>query len=124
MVFGLIGLCEGVLFTPQILHFLSHSHAVRQAAMGPMRMMGLMTPIIAVAMILSEALFGAGNPKFVAVAQFMLVFFVLLPGAYVMGIHLHLGLRGIWLAACMYATFAAVVMTLKFRAGEWKKIRL
>ncbi|HWL89521.1 MAG TPA: MATE family efflux transporter, partial [Polyangiaceae bacterium] len=124
VLFGLIGLCEGVLFTPQLLHFLSHSHAVRQAAMAPMRMMGLMTPIIAVAMILSEALFGAGNPKFVALAQFLLVFFCLLPGAYVLGIVLDLGLRGIWMAACIYVSLAAVVMTLKFRAGGWKKICL
>ncbi|WP_394823380.1 MATE family efflux transporter [Pendulispora albinea] len=124
VLFGLIGLCEGALFTPQLLHFLSHSPAVREAAMLPMRMMGIMTPIIAVAMILSEALFGAGNPKFVAVAQFLLVFFCLLPVSYVLGIVLHLGLLGIWMAACIYAGLAAVVMTLKFRAGAWKKIRL
>jgi len=124
VLFGFIGLCEGVFFTPELLHFLSHSDAVRDAAMLPMRMMGLMTPIIAVAMILSEALFGAGNPKFVAVAQFLLVFCCLLPVAYVLGIVLHLGLLGIWMAACLYAGFAALVMTLKFRGGAWKKIRL
>ncbi|WP_394833206.1 MATE family efflux transporter [Pendulispora rubella] len=124
VLFGFIGLCEGLIFTPQILHFLSHSPAVREAALTPMRMMGVMTPIIAVAMILSEALFGAGNPKFVAVAQFLLVFFCLLPFAYVLGIVLNLGLTGIWAAACIYAGLAAVVMTLKFRAGAWKKIRL
>ena len=76
-LFGVVGLLEGVLFTPQIVHFISHSEAVRAAAIGPMRMMGVVTPIIAVAMILSEALFGAGNTKFVAAAQFCLVFLVL-----------------------------------------------
>ena len=66
---------------------------MRAAAIFPMRIMGIVTPIIAVAMILSEGLFGAGNTKFVAVAQFVLVFGWLVPGAYVLGIVLHLALE-------------------------------
>jgi putative MATE family efflux protein len=123
-IFGVVGLCEGVFFTPQIIHFISHSDAVRAAAMAPMRMMGIVTPVIAVAMILSEALFGAGNPKFVAAAQFCLVFFVLVPLAWLLGIVAKIGLVGMWAAAVAYAVGAACVMTLKFRGGSWKKIVL
>jgi MATE family multidrug resistance protein len=89
-----------------------------------MRIMGTLTPIIAVAMILSEALFGAGNTKFVAAAQFCLVFFLLVPIARVLGVELGVGLNGMWAAAGMYATGAAIVMSLKFRGGSWKKIVL
>jgi Na+-driven multidrug efflux pump len=124
VLFGLVGLCEGVLFTPDIVHFISHSDAVRAVAMTPMRMMGIVTPIIAVAMILSEALFGAGNTKFVAAAQFFLVFMVLVPMAWVLGIATKIGLLGMWIAAVTYAISAACVMTLKFRAGGWKSIKL
>ncbi|MFO0742603.1 MAG: MATE family efflux transporter [Labilithrix sp.] len=123
-LFGVVGLIEGVLFTPQIVHFISHSPAVQNAAMLPMRMMGIITPIIAVAMILSEALFGAGNTKFVAVAQLCLVFGLLVPVAWLFGIKMDAGLSGMWTAAAMYCTSAAVVMTLKFRGGAWKKIVL
>ncbi|MBX3226118.1 MAG: MATE family efflux transporter [Labilithrix sp.] len=124
VLFGVIGLLEGVLFTPQIVHFISHSPAVQHAAMTPMRMMGVITPIIAVAMILSEALFGAGNTKFVAAAQLCLVFGLLVPAAWLLGIKLDVGLNGMWTAAACYCTAAAVVMTLKFRGGTWKKIVL
>jgi MATE family multidrug resistance protein len=124
VLFGVVGLFEGVLFTPQIVHFISDSEAVRQAAIGPMRMMGIVTPIIAVAMILSEALFGAGNPKFVALAQFGMVFLVLVPLAGVLGLLTQLGLMGMWLAVVAYAICAAIVMTLKFRGGAWKLIKL
>ena len=41
VIFGVVGLCEGLLFTPQIVHFISQSEAVRDAAMIPMRMMGV-----------------------------------------------------------------------------------
>ena len=122
LIFGFVGLIEGVLFTPQIVHFFSHSEAVRQVMITPMRMMGIVTPIIAVAMILSEALFGAGNTKFVAVAQFCLVFGVLVPIAWLGGTHF--GLVGMWTAAVVYATCAAVAMLLKFRGGSWKLIKL
>lgn len=124
VLFGVVGLCEGVFFTKAIVHFISHSEAVREAAFMPMRMMGLVTPIIAVAMILSEALFGAGSTKFVAAAQFCLVFLVLVPMAWALGIKANVGLIGMWSAAVAYAACASVVMTLKFKSGTWKEIKL
>lgn len=124
MIFGVVGLVEGVLFPEQIVSFISHSEAVRTAALMPMKMMAWVTPIIAVAMILSEALFGAGNTKFVAAAQFCLVFFLLVPLAWVLGVTTNNGLTGMWVAAVAYAIGAAIVMTLKFRGGAWKHILL
>ena len=124
VIFGVVGLCEGVIFTPQIVHFITDSEGVRAAAVIPMRLMGIVTPIIAVAMILSEALFGAGNTKFVAVAQFCLVFAVLVPMAWLLGIVMHVGLLGMWIGALSYCIGACIVMTLKFRAGSWKSIDL
>jgi multidrug resistance protein, MATE family len=124
VLFGVVGLCEGVLFTEPVVDFLSNSPAVRAAAIFPMRIMGVVTPIIAVALILSEGLFGAGSTRFVAAAQLLLVFGWLVPGAYVLGVVLHLGLNGIWMAAFGYACLAAVVMSAKFAGGSWKKIQL
>jgi putative MATE family efflux protein len=124
VVFGVVGLCEGVLFTPVLVDFVSNSVAVRAAAMFPMRIMGLATPVIAVAMILSEGLFGAGSTKFVAGAQFLLVFGWLVPGAYFLGVERHMALNGIWIAAFGYSCLAAVVMSVKFAGGSWKAIKL
>jgi Na+-driven multidrug efflux pump len=123
-IFGVVGLCEGVIFTPQLVNLITHSEAVRSAIMTPMRMMGIVTPIIAVAMILSEALFGAGNTLFVAIAQLLLVFGVLVPLAWILSLALGVGLLGMWIAAVAYACGAAVVMSLKFHGGSWKAIKL
>ncbi len=92
--------------------------------MVPMRMMGGATPFLAVALIMSEALFGAGNPRFVALAQLALIFGCLLPLAYVLGIVMKLNLLGIWAAACVYGVLAALTMSTKFKLGGWKTIRL
>ena len=124
LLFGVIGLLEGVIFPEQIVRFISRSEAVRAAALMPLKMMAWVTPIIAVAMILSEALFGAGNTKFVAVAQFCLVFFLLVPLAWVLGVTTQHGLSGMWIGAVAYSIGAAIVMSLKFRGGAWKHIEL
>ena len=71
---------------------------------------------------LAEALFGAGNTKFVAAAQFCLVFAVLVPLAWLLSGRN--GLNGMWSAAVAYAIGACIVMTVKFRGGTWKEIKL
>jgi Na+-driven multidrug efflux pump len=124
VIFGLAGLCEGVLFTRPIVNFIASSPAVREAAMMPMRTMGITTPAVAVILIMSEALFGAGNPRFVAVAQFAMIFGVLLPACWLLAIQLGLGLLGIWLAACTYCVLGACLLAWKFGRGEWKHLVL
>jgi putative MATE family efflux protein len=123
IIFGVVGLCEGLLFTHQLVGFIAASDHVASAMIFPMRAMGVATPLIAVAMILTEALFGAGNTRFVAAAQALLIV-CLVTGAYVLGIVLNLGLRGVWIAAFVYACLAAATMTSKFAGGSWKRIKL
>jgi Na+-driven multidrug efflux pump len=122
-IFGIVGLLEA-LFAPQILAFVSHSEAVRAAALLPMQMMGISTPIIAVGMILTQALFGAGNTRFVMIAELILHFTCLVPLAYAAGITLGYGLVGIWASAVVYVVLLSVVMSTKFRLGGWKTIKL
>ena len=124
LLFGVVGLCEGVLFTGPILSLVTHSEAVRHAALLPMRTMGICTPLIAVGMILTQALFGAGDSRFVMIAELILHFTCLVPLAWVLGITLGFGLPGIWAAAVVYVIGLSAVMAWKFRSGDWKHITL
>src|SRR5690606_16578849 len=102
LIFGAVGALEYV-FAEQILGFLTLSPLVREAALVPMRIMGITTPIVAVGMIVVEALFGAGNSRFVMIAQLCLHFGVLVPMAWLLGITMGFGLVGIWGAGVIYA---------------------
>jgi Na+-driven multidrug efflux pump len=124
LIFGCVGALEGLVFPHQILAFVSHSEAVRQAAFLPMRLMGVCTPIIAVGMILTQALFGAGNTRFVMIAELILHFTCLVPLAWLLGITFKFGLMGIWTAAVIYVALLASVMTWKFARGDWKGIKI
>lgn len=124
LIFAIVGLCEGVLFTTPILEMVSEQVEVRAAAELPMRVMGLCTPLIAVGMILSQALFGAGNSKFVMVVELVLHFTCLVPLAWLLGITFQFGLIGIWSAAVVYIVGLAAVMSWKFARGDWMEIKL
>ncbi len=123
VAFGSLGIALAI-FAPQVLSVVTKSTIVQQAALGPMRLMGIVTPLIAVGMILTQALFGAGNTRFVMIAELLLHFGVFVPLAWVFGITLRMGLMGIWWAGVVYAVMLAAVMIYKFRSGDWKKIRL
>jgi MATE family multidrug resistance protein len=124
VLFGILGLCEGLFFTRSILAFVTHSPAVQEAALLPMRLMGFTTPVIAVAMILTQALFGSGNTRFVMVAELILHVTCLMPLAWLLGITFGGGLPGIWASVIVYAFGLAGAMAWKFARGEWKTTKI
>jgi Na+-driven multidrug efflux pump len=75
-------------------------------------------------MIVTQALFGAGNTRFVAIAEFALHFGCFVPLAWLFGIKLDLGLIGMWSAGVIYMMALASIMSWKFRTGDWKAIRI
>ncbi|HEY2409368.1 MAG TPA: MATE family efflux transporter [Polyangiaceae bacterium] len=124
LIFGIVGLLEGVLLTSPILHFLTQSEAVYQTALVPMRMMGICTPLIAVGMILTQALFGAGNSRFVMLVELVLHFGCLVPLAWLLGLTFGFALPGIWGAAVCYVVLLTTAMIWKFQRGDWKEIAI
>lgn len=122
-IFGVVGMLVAV-FAPLVLRVFTHSPAVHEASLVPLRMMGLCTPLLAVGMIVTQALFGAGNTRFVAIAEGLLHFGLFVPLAWLLGIALHFGLVGIWAAGAIYMLALAAIMSWKFRTGDWKTIRI
>ncbi len=123
VIFGIVGLLEA-LFSKQILSFFSSSALVQSHALTPLIIMGLATPLIATGMILTQALFGAGDTKYVMVAELILHFVCLVPLAYLLGVKLDLGIVGLFAAAVTYIVGLAIAMVYRFRSGVWQKIKV
>lgn len=123
IAFGILGATE-LAFPHFWLGIFTKSPAVIAIGMGPMRLMGACGPLIAVGMILTQALFGAGNPRFVMLVELSLHFGVLLPVAYVLGVVLDWSLLGVWMAAAVYVLLLTSIMAWKFRSNTWKSIIL
>jgi putative MATE family efflux protein len=123
MMFAVVGALE-IAFPGKCIAFFNDSQAVVDAGRSSMRLMGACGPLIAAGMILTQALFGAGNPRFVMQVELMLHFCVLLPVAYLMGVILNHGLIGVWSAAAVYVALLTLIMALKFKSGSWKTISI
>jgi Na+-driven multidrug efflux pump len=121
VLFLVIGLCLALWAEP-ILHFWNPDAQVVAAGAPILRVLGLICPLIAVALVFIQALYGAGNTVFVMAAELILHFACLVPLSYLGGITFGFGLWGVWGAMIFYIVALATVMALKFSTGTWKKI--
>ncbi|NUP12845.1 MAG: MATE family efflux transporter [Polyangiaceae bacterium] len=124
VIFGVVGIIEALAAGPILQLIAKESIPVQQTAYGPLIIMGLMTPVIAVGMILTQALFGAGDTLFVMIVELALHFICLVPLAYLLGVTFDLGIVGIFGAAATYIFGLAIAMVLRFRSGVWKVIKV
>lgn len=120
---GVLGALAFV-FPEATLDIISDDAVVIQTGASAMRLLGPMMPVIAVAIIFTQALFGAGNSRFVMYAEMILHFTCLVPLAYLLAITFDLGFYGVWFSAITYVALLALVMGWKFWEGKWKEIKV
>jgi MATE family multidrug resistance protein len=89
-----------------------------------MRLMGSVASLISAGLILVQALFGAGNTKFVMIVEMLLHLACLIPLSYLLAVALDLGLLGAWSATAAYVVLLSTIMAWKFYEGKWKQIRI
>lgn len=123
VIFTVLGIVQ-VAFPEAIMLLFKASPGVLRVGASSLRLMGASGPLIALAMILTQALFGAGNTRYVMFVELGLHFGWLVPGAYVFGVWLKGGLFGVWAVAAGYVALLALFMWLEFRRGRWKSIKL
>src|ERR671936_864845 len=89
-----------------------------------MLFIAIMQPFQAVAVILGSALRGAGDTRATMVITAFSVWVVRVGVGYLIGIVLHLGLFGVWLGWCADFVTRATLVTLRYRAGKWKMLKV
>ncbi len=113
-----------VVAPDSVLRIYSHSDEVIAVARPILRICGALLPFILAALVFTQALFGAGNTRFVMIVEFFLHFFCLVPLAYIGGVVMGWGVLGVWVGAFSYIVLLCLVMGLKFGSGSWKEIRI
>jgi Na+-driven multidrug efflux pump len=82
---------------------------------------GVLAPLAAAALVLTQALYGAGESRFVMIVELCLHTTCLVPLAWLFAVKLELGLLGCWSAAGVYGLSLLCAMGWKFVSGGWKK---
>ena len=81
-------------------------------------------PFLALGTILSGAITGAGDTRATMWIIVACMWGVRLPLAYILAITLDYGPTGVWVAMVISMMCYALFMSLRFRGGRWKHIRV
>jgi MATE family multidrug resistance protein len=120
---GAIGLLF-LAFPEPLLRIFTGEPSVIAAGRGPLFYLGLVQAFAGVALVLSQALQGAGNTRFVLWAELLVCGFVYLPVVFFLGLRTPLGLSGAWMGEYIYWVAVTAIMALKFHRGDWKRIQV
>lgn len=113
------------LFLPPDLDGNHLKELVINTAVPSLRMCALLlSPTAAAALVLTQALYGAGETRFVMIVEFLLHFLCLVPLAWLLALHFKMGILGCWIAAIIYASGLLIATATKFLSGSWKKLVL
>ncbi len=78
----------------------------------------------AASIVVSGALRGTGDTRFPFLLESLLSWIVFLPGGWLLGIHWGGGVRGAWLAALVHVVLLCLGVSLRFRSGAWRRVRI
>jgi MATE family multidrug resistance protein len=113
-----------LFFPAQIVGFFTTEPEVVALGTMPLRVVGLIQPLLAASMIFAGALRGAGDTRYPMVVTGGAIWFVRLPLAYLFALILGGGLLGAWAAMTIDMVLRGVLNFLRFRSGSWKTLQV
>jgi len=78
----------------------------------------------AINIVASGSLRGAGDTRWMAVATFVLAYFVFLPASMLLAFAAGWGAIGAWTGATIYIVILSGILFTRFKRGEWQHIRI
>ncbi len=120
---GLLGLVLVVL-APQVMALFMPDPAVVARGVGPNRLLGVLQPVLAIMMVYSGALRGAGDTRWTLVITGLAVWLVRLPLAALLTGPLGIGLMGAWIAMSFDMASRAMLFHFRFRSGRWATVKV
>ena len=118
-----IGVAAFLLARPLLQAFTSDPDVVAQGLYA-MQGCALIELPLAVYFVFAGALRGAGDTRFVLLTQAVCIWLVRLTLAHRLGLAFGLGLSGVWAAMILDMAGRAAILTLRFRKGAWKWLRV
>ena len=121
MIFlGIIGLIF-IFFAPQIIWFYTDVPEVAQYGVDCLRIVAYGFLFYAYGMVLGQSFNGAGDTWTPTIINLFVFWLWEIPLAYVLGVKLNMGPRGVFVAMTVAFSTLAVVSAAVFRLGRWKK---
>ena len=85
---------------------------------------GLVQVFFAISMVVRQGLRGVGDTTWMFIITTVSSFGIRLPAAWLFGVYLELGLKGVWIGLCGEMVIRAALTTARFVHGGWKRVRV
>ena len=119
---GLLSVVIGIVFlaaAPWLFGLMHTSAAVVEAGTFPFRVNAMFQLPLALSIIYTSALRGAGDTKFPLVAHMVGIFGVRLPVAWWAGVVMGGGLLGAWIAMSADVVVRSILLLWRYRKEQW-----
>jgi MATE family multidrug resistance protein len=120
---GAVGLAF-LIFPAEIVGFFTEEPEIIALGAMPLRMVGLIQPLLAGTMIFAGGLRGAGDTRWPMAVTGVSIWLIRLPLAFVLALVLGWGLLGAWGALALDMSLRGLLNFLRVRGGRWKTVRV
>lgn len=107
-----------------VISMFTKDQAIVPMASSALRIVSIAQPILAVSMVLSGALRGAGDTKSVLWITSIGMFFVRIPLTYLFLYVFNFGLNGAWTVMIIDLTYRGLACLYRFKQGQWRYIEV
>lgn len=111
-------------FAPQLAAFFSDDPEVKMMVTEVLRIIALFQPFLAMTLVITSALQGAGDTKYPLAATLIGIWGIRVLGVYYLGLVLDMGLAGVWYAYVLDITVRGILLLIRFWQGKWQRIRI
>jgi putative MATE family efflux protein len=113
-----------MLFPKFVISMFTKDQSIVPMASSALRIVSIAQPILAVSMVLSGALRGAGDTKSVLWITSFGMFFIRIPLTYLLLYVLNFGLNGAWMVMIVDLTYRGLACLYRFKQGQWRYIEV
>jgi len=85
---------------------------------------GLVQVFFAISMVVRQGLRGVGDTTWMFIITTVSSFGIRLPVAWLLGVYLGMGLKGVWIGLCGEIVIRAVLTSARFVHGGWQRVRV
>jgi Na+-driven multidrug efflux pump len=117
---GIIFMTSGEFLTALISREAVHLETVPQCLF----ICGIVQIFFAMAMVVRNGLRGVGDTMWILWITIFSCYAIRLPLAYYFGVHLEMGLPGIWIGLCVELVTRGLFFLARFIWGDWAKLRV
>ena len=112
------------IFAPFLAGLFSEDPAVIDQVVRVLRIIALFQPFLAITLVTTSALQGAGDTKFPMYSSLLGIWGVRVVGVYILSIRMNYGLAGVWTAYAIDITLRGIILMIRFLKGKWKDLEI